>query len=114
MIEVTCSDVQKDRLQVKPTSGGVASKIQAGSLVVTPVAGGLAVNPIATVESDDTFTVQADLPADGSVTVDQDFEVSGDADVGAGVETIKDIVRLHVNAAKADALGVSDLGAVAR
>lgn len=115
MLEVTCTSVEKFRVQVVPvTASGKPSKIQSGSLVVTPVAdGSTGVSPVATIESDDTFSVQADI-ADGSASAVQLFTVEGDADLGAGVVTISDTVTLNVASEQAVNLGLAALGAVPR
>lgn len=115
MLEVTCTNAEKFRVQVVPvTASGKPAKIQSGSLVVTAVTdGSTGVNPLATIESDDTFSVQADF-ADGSASAVQLFTVEGDADLGAGVVTISDTVTLNVTSEQAVNLGLAALGAVPR
>src|SRR5258706_1785975 len=68
MLEVTFDNVSKVRVKVVPTSlSGKPATIQAGSLAVTAPADAL--NPVITIESNDTFTAQADIPA-GSALAD--------------------------------------------
>ena len=112
MLEVTLDTASKVRVQIKPVSlSGKPATIEAGSLTVTPADG--LVNPVVNLESADTFTVQADLP-DGATVSDADFTVSGDADLGAGVETISDVVRCHLTTEKAANLGLTQVEIVPR
>src|SRR5262245_61801998 len=112
MLEITCDVASKARVQIKPTSlsGGPAT-IEPGSPTVAPADNVL--NPFVAMESADTFTVQCDLP-DGETIADADFVVSGDADLGAGVKTISDVVRLHLTTEQAANLGLTSVEVVPR
>lgn len=124
MITVEANGNQKFRLQVVPRDDSdAAAKIQAGSLKVTPIdpdSGAdpvtVGANPLAIIETDDTFSVQADRPNadDQEAVVIRDFLIEGDADLGSGVETINEVVRLRVPTTRAKNLNTTALGAVSR
>lgn len=117
MLEVTASETEKARIKVVPVdANGKPSKIQAGSLTVVPATTtGNAANPVVTMESDDTFTVQADLSPEGaSANSFTEFDVTGDADVGEGVEPLTDRIKLNVSSSKATNLGLTSVEVVPR
>jgi len=98
MLEITITNEQKVKVTVNPvTEAGVAVPLD-GPIVVTPTSG----DGTAMVEPDgvSAYLISGDQPGD---TV---YTVSGDADLGAGVENISDVVTLHVEGAKAAALGL--------
>lgn len=115
MLDVTLDNSTKARIRVVPTTAsGKPARIEAGSLTVTPGTAPDGVsNPVVAIESDDTFTVQADL-ADGTATADLDFTVTGDADLGAGVTTLTDVVRAHLQTEQATNLGLTQVEIVPR
>lgn len=112
MLEVTISESTKARIRVSPTTAAGLPASLDGTVTVD-AASGDAVNPVAVVESADTFTVQADLPPD-VLAADFDFNVGGDADLGAGVEPLADVVRVHVTKDKAVNLGLTQVEVVPR
>lgn len=97
-LELGCTNEEKIKVTVNPVTlkgkpvpldGPIQVSVQGGDGTVEPV--------------DDTnfYVVSGDNPGDTS------FLVSGDADLGAGVENISDIVILHVAGAKASSLGLT-------
>lgn len=120
MLEVSASMAEKFRFRVRPltnTDPPRPAEIEAGSLKVTSVeASGSAINAVAEVENADTATVQADRGPDAVDTdvITVDFLVEGDADLGAGVKTIQELVRLTVPIEQAGTLKLEPVGAVPR
>lgn len=98
MLEVSCSDVQKVLVTLNPiTQSGKPAKID-GAVAVEVQSG------------DATFEVQADGLSFFVISAnpgDTSYLVSADADLGAGVENISDVVLLHVAGEKAVNLGLS-------
>lgn len=98
MLELTITNEQKIKVTCNPVTaagqavaldGAIAVDVQSGDGTVELDADGL------------SFTlISADLPGD---TI---YVVQADADLGEGVETISDIVQLHVEGAKAASFGL--------
>jgi len=99
MLELSCTNEEKIRVIVNPVTpaghpiaidGKVAASVQAGD------------GSVVLEDDGKSFTiVSGDNPGDTSVLV------SADADLGEGVETISDLVILHVAGAKAKSLGLT-------
>lgn len=98
MLETKITNEQKIRLTVAPvTATGRPAQLD-GEVAIETQSG----NATAVRVDDRTFDlVSSDLPGD---TV---FVVSADADLGEGVETISDVVKLTVEGARAASLGLS-------
>lgn len=99
MLELNCSNEEKVLVRVNPVTpaghpigldGPVIVSVQSGDGSVVVEADGVSF-----------FAVSGDNPGDTT------FLVSADADLGVGMETISDIVILHVAGAKAKALGLT-------
>lgn len=116
MLEITMDGASKARIQLKPkTASGASAPVQAGSLqVVARDGSGTAVNPVVVIENADTFTVQADLPGDGSLAADLTFDVMADADLGPGEKTLQDSIVAHITAEQATDLGLTSIEVVPR
>jgi len=99
MLELTITNEQKVQVTLFPvTEGGDPAKLD-GAPAWSVVSGDSTVEPAE--DGMSAFLVSADDPGD------TDFMVEADADLGAGVQTISDIVRLHVAGAQAKNLGLS-------
>lgn len=105
-LELNCTNEEKVHVKVNPVTahgkptgidGKISAEVQSGT--------GTAV-----VDDDGKgfFAVSGDDPGDTSILI------SADADVGEGVETISDVVILHVAGAKAANLGLVADPAVAK
>jgi len=98
MLDITITNEQEIPLTLIPTTEtGQPAKLD-GIPTVTVISG----NSTASVAEDGTIVLRsADEPGDS------DFLVEADADLGAGVQTISDIVHLHVSGAMAKNLGLT-------
>lgn len=97
--EVTLNSEQRVKITVNPvTPKGKPSKIQPGSLLLEPDSSSVTIEPI---DDNNAWIVGTENDGDTIVTV------SGDADLGEGVVTIRDTVLVHVADAPATQLGVS-------
>jgi len=105
MLEVSCTNEEKVKIGLSPvTPGGkpvpldgpIALSVQSGDGTAAQV--DKDGNPL---PANEFYAVSGDNPGDTTILV------SADADLGAGVETISDIVLLHVAGAKAQSLGLS-------
>lgn len=97
MLELGCTNEEKIKITVNPvTAAGKPAPLD-GPVTVT-VQGGE--GTVAMVDDKSFYVVSGDNPGDTS------YLVSGDADIGAGVETIQDIIILHVAGAKAASFGM--------
>jgi len=97
MLEVTCTNEQKIKITANPVTatGKLVALDGALSILVQSGDGNILM------EGDNAFwVISGDNPGDTT------YLVSGDADLGDGVETISDIVILHVEGAKAVNLGL--------
>lgn len=100
MIEVTLTNEQKVKVTLTPkTATGKASQVQGGSVKFTVQSGDSTVVPSPDGLSADL--ISSDTPGDTQILVE------ADADVGDGVETISDIITLHVAGAHAANLGLA-------
>jgi len=98
MIELSCTVEEKIKVTVNPvTPGGVPATLD-GPIQASVQSGN---GTVALVDEDSFFVISGDLPGDTT------FLVSGDADLGAGVQTISDTVLLHAVEAKASNLGLT-------
>lgn len=104
-LPVACTNEEKVTIICTPLTGpmpgfpgGKAAELD-GALTVTRQSGD------ATVEQDPNLPLQFKLVS-GDGLGDSVFKVDGDADLGAGVEPISDIVTLTVSGAKARNLGL--------
>ena len=98
MLDLTITNEQKIKITVNPVTEGGAPVVLDGPIIVTVNSG----EATAEVQPDgvSAYLISGDNPGD---TI---FGVSGDADLGAGVETVADIVTLHVEGARATNLGL--------
>ena len=99
MLELTITNEQKVTIALNPvTAAGRPAKVDgvpqwtvaSGDSQVVPAADGLS-----------AVLVSSDNPGE------TDINVSADADLGEGVETISDVIKLHVEGARAAALGLT-------
>ena len=100
MLEITITNEQKIQVTLTPVTatnkpaqldGGATFEVISGTATVAMIEG----NPLS------AFLVSGDLPGDSEIMV------SADADLGEGVETISDIIKLTVAGAKAASLGLT-------
>ena len=100
MLEITITNEQKIQVTLTPVTatnnpaqldGGATFEVISGTATVAMIAD----NPLS------AFLVSGDLPGDSEILV------SADADLGDGVETISDIIKLTVAGAKAASLGLT-------
>jgi hypothetical protein len=97
MLELNCTNEEKIRISVNPmTSTGKPAQLD-GPVTVTPTGEGT----VAMIDDRNFFVVSGDNPGDTS------YLVEGDADLGAGVVSVQDIVLLHVAGALASNLGMT-------
>lgn len=99
MQEITITNEQKILMTVKPvTATGKPAKLD-GPIAVTATSGEstFEIQP----DGNSFYLISADTPGDSQ------FLVEGDADLGSGVETISDTVKLTVEGAKAANLGLT-------
>jgi hypothetical protein len=97
VLELTCTNEQKIPITVNPvTAAGTPVELD-GELNIAVQSGA---GSIEMIDERSFYVVSGDQPGD---TV---FLVAGDADLGEGVETISDLITLHVEGAKAAALGL--------
>lgn len=98
-LEINCTNEEKILVKVNPTTTTLKPAPLDGSIAVEVQAG------------DGTFEVQGDgksfFAVSGDNPGDTTYLVSGDADIGSGVETISDLVILHVAGARAANLGIT-------
>jgi hypothetical protein len=98
MLDLTITNEQKVLVTVNPVTDAGNPVTLDGPITVEVNSG------------DGMFDVQPDEVSvsliSGVGLGDTVFTISGDADLGAGVETVSDVVNLHVEGAKAAALGL--------
>lgn len=98
MLDLTITNEQKVKVTVNPVT-------EAGTPVTLdgPI-------EVAVSSGDGTFDIQPDGVSvyfiSGDLPGDTVFTISGDADLGAGVVNVSDVVNLHVEGAMAAALGL--------
>jgi hypothetical protein len=98
MLELNCTNEEKIKIAVAPvTTTGKLARLD-GSIQVSVQSGE---GVIEMIDFASFFAVSGDNPGDTA------FLVFGDADLGEGVETISDVVMLHVAGAKAASLGMT-------
>jgi hypothetical protein len=100
MLEIVITNEQKIQVTLTPVTatnkpaqldGGATFEVISGTATIAMIDG----NPLS------AFLVSGDLPGDSEIMV------SADADLGDGVETISDIIKLTVAGAKAASLGMT-------
>jgi len=98
MLDLTIDNEQKVKVTVNPVTGAGNPVVLDGTIEVAISSG------------DGTFEVQPDGVSvyliSGDLPGDTVYTISGDADLGAGVVNIADVVTLHVEGAQAQALGL--------
>jgi len=100
MLELNCSKEEKIKVTVYPiTLGGRSAQIQEGSLELE-VTYGSGTCPLVENEGLAFWLVSGDIPEDVG------FLVKADADLGEGIETISEMIVLHVSDVKAVNLGL--------
>jgi hypothetical protein len=97
MLELSCTNEEKIKVTVNPVTTAGKKVTLDGPIAVSIQAGD---GTVVLIDDLSFYVVSGDNPGDTS------YLVSGDADLGAGVETISDIVILHVAGAKASNLGL--------
>jgi hypothetical protein len=99
MLEVNLTNEEKVNVTLHPvTSTGKPATVD-GVPTWAVVAGTGTTEPAS--DGMSCFIISSDAPGD------TDVQVEADADLGAGVTTITDLVRAHVAGAQAEALGVT-------
>lgn len=98
MLDLNCTNEEKIHVMVSPkTSAGNPASLD-GPVTVTVQAGTGAVQMV---NDREFFVVSGTDPGDTS------YLVEGDADLGAGVQSIQDVIVLHVAGALAANLGMT-------
>lgn len=98
MIEVKITNEQKIAIGVSPvTATGKPAQLD-GEVVFEVQSGDVTIERI---DANNAFIVSGNLPGDSVVIV------SADTDLGEGVETISDIVKITVEGARAASLGLT-------
>ena len=93
------------RIGISPvTAAGKPAPIQPDSVVITATGGGSFI-----IEGDGKILLQSEAIAGMTA-----YQISADADLGEGVETISDVIDYTYTDPKATSLGLQDLGAVAK
>jgi hypothetical protein len=96
MLDLICTNEEKILITVNPmTSAGKPARLD-GPIVVTATGEGI----VTMVDDLHFFVVSGDNPGDTS------YLVEGDADLGAGVVSVQDVIVLHVQGAQAQSLGL--------
>lgn len=97
MLELVCTNEQKIKVTVTPVTAAGSFAPLDGPISVSVQSGSGTFEMV----DEKSFWIISGDPGDTP------FLVSGDADVGEGIETISDIVMLHVEGAKASSLGIT-------
>lgn len=116
-LNLNCTNEQKVRVYLFPkTASGKSSSLD-GPPVVTMISGAATAvvgdgnnddgSPHQNAAGDNAFA-KIDFISDDGVG-DTTFEISADADLGEGVETIKDVAALHVSHPNAASFGFSEV-----
>lgn len=101
----TCTNEQKRTVVVTPrTPAGNPAPVE-GPIAVELVSGPGSFEPVDPALPNQFKAVSADGPASGEDTI---YRVTADADLGAGVRTISDLVTLVVTSAEAENFGFAD------
>lgn len=101
MLEIDLTTEQKVQVTLKPvTATGKPAKLDGVPTWTVVSGGGSGQNVVAAEDGLSAFLISNDEPGD------IDVQVEADADLGEGVETLTDIIRLHVAGAKAENLGL--------
>ena len=101
MLEINLTNEQKVKVTLKPvTESGKPAQLDAAPVWSIISGAGSGQNLEVAEDGLSAFLISNDEPGD------IDFLVEADADLGEGVETISDIVRVHVLGANAKALGL--------
>ena len=97
MLELTCTNEEKIKITVNPvTTAGKPVSLDGAIQVSAQIGEGT----VALIDNNSFYVISGDNPGDTS------FLVSGDTDLGEGVEPISDIILLRVLGAKASSLGL--------
>lgn len=98
-MELSCTNEEKILVTVNPITGAGKPAPLDGPVKVTKQAGDgdVIIQP----DGNSFYVISGDNPGDTA------YLVEGDADVGAGVETIADNIILHVAGAKAKSFGMT-------
>lgn len=105
MLELSCTNEEKIPVTLAPVTGAGKPAPLDGPVVITVQSGEGTVN-VLNPEGTSFEVVSGDNPGDTA------FLVSADADLGSGIETISDVILLHVAGAKALSLGMEAGAAV--
>lgn len=105
MLEIVITNEQKIQATLTPVTATNKPAQLDGEANFEVISGfakiGIVTNPDGTVVPNSRWIISDDLPGDSEILV------SADADLGAGVETISDIIKLTVAGAKAASLGLT-------
>ncbi len=108
MLELKITNEQKIEVTLAPvTATGKPAQLD-GKATFTVISGSATIQQDVAGDGLSAFLVSGDLPGDSEILVE------ADADLGAGVETISDIIKLTVEGAKAASLGLVAKAAVAK
>lgn len=101
MVEVDITNEQKIKFTLNPvTETGKPAQLEAGSVKWEVISGGDATNLAVAEDGMSAYVISGDNPGD------IDVQISADADLDEGVETISDLIRVHVLGARAKNLGL--------
>ena len=100
MLEIVITNEQKIQVTLTPVTATNKPAQLDGPAVFEVISGTATIEMIAD-NPLSAFLVSGDLPGDSEIMV------SADADLGEGVETISDIIKLTVAGAKAASLGLT-------
>lgn len=98
MLNLFCTNEEKIKVTVNPVTPGGSPVALDGPIGVSVQSGE---GTVQLVDDNSFYVISGNNPGDTA------FLVSGDADLGTGVETVSDIVLLHVAGAKAASLGMT-------
>jgi hypothetical protein len=98
MLELSCTNEEKIKVTTNPVTAAGKPVLLDGPIQVSVQSGD---GTVELLDGNSFYVKSGDNPGDST------FLVSGDADLGAGIENISDIVLLHVAGAKASNLGMT-------
>lgn len=98
MLDVYVTNEEKILVSVSPKTHAGQAALLDGPVTVSAQSG----DGTVTMVDDNSFYLNS-----GALPGDTAFLVSGDADLGAGVENISEVIILHVSGAKAANLGIA-------
>jgi hypothetical protein len=100
MLDITLTNEQKVKVTLTPVTGTGKPAQLDGAPVVTVVSGDATVVHVEG-QPREFYIVSGDSPGQSEILIE------ADADLGSGVETISDVIRLTVEGARAVSLGMT-------